>query len=72
MENHDPNFDCPAYMKELEDSRSAPCSAPVERDEDELKEAFHHLWTLAVGNPNYDKADWKNLRDQLAEKGVEL
>ena len=58
MENHDPNFDYPAYMKELEDSRSAPCSARP--DYPPNVEHFIAKWQ-PLENPRR-KAFWKEFR----------
>jgi len=28
---------------------------------------MHHLWTKAIGTPNYDKEEWKDLEKDLLE-----
>lgn len=33
---------------------------------------FHRLWTKAVGNPGYDKAEWKELESALLGMGEQL
>lgn len=35
-----------------------------------IKDLFHKLWSKDVGTKNYNKDDWKELRDLLQEKGV--
>jgi len=41
-------------------------------DKGQIKEMFHTLWTKAVGTPDYDKEEWKELSLMLYKEGIEV
>lgn len=49
--------------------RTEPCfrDAPSQRAKTRV---FHELWTSAVGEPGYCKADWRDLVQQLRKEGL--
>lgn len=38
--------------------------------DDEISEAFHKLWTWAVGRDGYSKKDWMALQNLLRQRGI--
>lgn len=52
--------------KELESLLSIP-STPLSADQKRINLlVLHRLWTLALGSPAYNKADWMGIESQLA------
>ena len=37
-------------------------------DDKEIINKMHHLWTKAIGNPDYNKEEWKDFEKYLLEK----
>ena len=37
-------------------------------DDKEIINKMHHLWTKAIGNPDYNKEEWKDFEKDLLEK----
>jgi hypothetical protein len=49
------------------DYKKGTCVFDTKKDQD-IYHLFHTLWTKAVGTPEYDKAEWKLLRDLIEDK----
>ncbi len=66
-----------AYDNELDtlacphDRATASTSRPKTTNP-RLRELFHQVWTKAVGQPNYDKKEWLELRELFDESGIYL